>query len=1368
MRVRKRIVLLTVVGAIGLGCTAALAGHFACDFNSDPSSVLTIIGSGEWRPDDGFTGKTGDGYLAITDAINNQRTKIIFDDFDQGLVVKAFTFSCDLRIGSPVGCSWVPADGFSLNYVRTGPDLTDPSQTDPLISVYGGDAGGGTASADGWSGSAGEPGYPDGVGLPEEGATTGISVGFDTWDNGDLSWPSYNSGWADVVGMMVRVDNHLVSQTALETRNGACDDITSLQTGPYSEANPGDRSVLCWQPFKVQLGEDGKLTVTWKGRKVLDAYQTTYAPSQGRLVFGGRTGGCNENTDMDNLVIDTIPADTLVIGAATGTPVGFDIVVVDSGPAVGDPNTAKLTLDGTAVTANYAVHSGTGTTIRYWDLAKPLVAGSTHTVGLSIKDTRGIEVSADRSFTVPAYVTVPPERAVANVDTSKRGFKVRAHFNPASESFDNGTTYQTRAGYTMDNTVARAMEQLFGLRGLNKLWSLATPPATETTAAKDFVEANVINYSFDVQSDLVSIVQYGAFQANANDPGGPNDWPDVAMWGIDPALDTSNIACDIQTYVYFPEAGVYHLIFNSDDGFRTTCDPQIGEVLTSLLVGEADYGRGASDTVSILYVPQAGYYPMRTVWEQGGGGSNLEWSGMEQVPAKNPRALLNADVVKAEVTTALKCYRETTAPVPAGITFIDPARNSGNPYPPDVVLRVEITDGSAGAVDQGSIVLQLDGAAVTPTKSYTAPKTELTYTPPDFLASGSSHTMQVTFTGPGGQSYLGTNAFTILSYTTIPPSMALPAAVVDKNKPGFLIKTVQQGIQGAGSGTNPEDYPGNSTYVAETMIHGLFGWPNTADLSAFTGPGGYYEEAYVINYNGASGNIGNFPDPNAPNVPGIPGTAVNENGFANYAQEILTVLDFTKAGLYCMGVNSDDGFRTTVGNPNEATRRGRPMTLGEYDGGRGASDTLFYFRILTPGLYPFRTLWEEGGGGNNVEWFMVTPTQQRVLINDVDNNPTTAIKAYQYPLTSKGSPWIKYFTPVRNTAYFNSNLAAGFHTGPDAGVKIVLEDGETAVTTESVKMQFDRVDVTPTVTKTGTETTATYQPPAPLEAGSTHRVDVWFLDRRVNWSFSVGPLPTPKFFIQAADFNYDSGKTVPAASVMPYDGTAYAGLGGVVDVDLHPGGDGDQPWYRFGYNGGVPMSLSNDRDRGVCEVACDFRIGWVGGGQWWNYTRDFPAGAYNVYAAISYDGTGAGQCHATLQEVAGATTSNQTLTPLGIFDAPGTHDIGGWGANALVPLKDAGGNMVELTLGGAKTLRYSATSGDWDYMLFIPPSAVAPKITKVQVNTDGTLTIEWTGGGTLQYTASLTPPIQWTDVTGQQSPFTFQPPAKTLFGRIKK
>jgi hypothetical protein len=61
--------------------------------------------------------------------------------------------------------------------------------------------------------------------------------------------------------------------------------------------------------------------------------------------------------------------------------------------------------------------------------------------------------------------------------------------------------------------------------------------------------------------------------------------------------------------------------------------------------------------------------------------------------------------------------------------------------------------------------------------------------------------------------------------------------------------------------------------------------------------------------------------------------------------------------------------------------------------------------------------------------------------------------------------------------------------------------------------------------------------------------------------------------------------------------------------------------------------------------------------------------------------------------------------------------------------------------------------------------AVPPKITAWRINLNGTITFEWTGGGTLQSAPTVLGP--WQNVTAP-SPFTFTPTEKILFGRIKK
>jgi len=81
--------------------------------------------------------------------------------------------------------------------------------------------------------------------------------------------------------------------------------------------------------------------------------------------------------------------------------------------------------------------------------------------------------------------------------------------------------------------------------------------------------------------------------------------------------------------------------------------------------------------------------------------------------------------------------------------------------------------------------------------------------------------------------------------------------------------------------------------------------------------------------------------------------------------------------------------------------------------------------------------------------------------------------------------------------------------------------------------------------------------------------------------------------------------------------------------------------------------------RGGGEVTCDYRLLWEGEHRY-NYTRSFPAGSYNVYAALSSDTPG--------DHVGGALTNviRGADTLLGVFSGDG-----GWGNSSLTPMKDA-------------------------------------------------------------------------------------------------
>lgn len=84
-------------------------------------------------------------------------------------------------------------------------------------------------------------------------------------------------------------------------------------------------------------------------------------------------------------------------------------------------------------------------------------------------------------------------------------------------------------------------------------------------------------------------------------------------------------------------------------------------------------------------------------------------------------------------------------------------------------------------------------------------------------------------------------------------------------------------------------------------------------------------------------------------------------------------------------ISMPDGDTIKTGLGSELTASLSPdltPALGEFDGGRGSSDTIFSFMVPTAGVYPFRCVWFEGGGDANLEWFSVTRSGEKILIND--------------------------------------------------------------------------------------------------------------------------------------------------------------------------------------------------------------------------------------------------------------------------------------------------------------------------------------------------------------------------------------------------
>jgi len=361
----------------------------------------------------------------------------------------------------------------------------------------------------------------------------------------------------------------------------------------------------------------------------------------------------------------------------------------------------------------------------------------------------------------------------------------------------------------------------------------------------------------------------------------------------------------------------------------------------------------------------------------------------------------------------------------------------------------------------------------------------------------------------------------------------------------------------------------------------------------------------------------------------------------------------------------------------------------------------------------------------------------------------------------------------------------------------VLKDGGSLVNPATVTLSLNNQDVTSEATVTKTATGATVH----LDlSGTTYPAGempwtITFKDNAANpqtvtgsGTVVINPYPTEGVFvIEAEDFNYSAddvtgGLTNPLkgtagqdVDVMPYDGGAYNTLSAIKGVDYNnaDGNDSDQYRTEKDANGENEVNITGangnrySNDRGTFTVSNNYRIGWTGAGDWANYTRTFPANDYQVWAALSYDGRGADALRGSLDMVTSDPTKpNQTINQLGTFDAGAS---GGWGRNELVPMK-TNGVIATIHLDGVKTVRFDMPSGDFDYLVFVPQNAgpAAPKFGTVTINANGSISIQWTGTGTLQTATSVTGP--WTDVTGATSPFNYTPPAgETMrFVRIKQ
>jgi len=373
-----------------------------------------------------------------------------------------------------------------------------------------------------------------------------------------------------------------------------------------------------------------------------------------------------------------------------------------------------------------------------------------------------------------------------------------------------------------------------------------------------------------------------------------------------------------------------------------------------------------------------------------------------------------------------------------------------------------------------TITVSLDGEDVTAALevSKDGEFTTVNYSAPTMFASGSDHVVEVRADTSNGGVLTASPSFTAATYATVPAGLAL--SNVDTSTPGFLMY-VKQSAAGLANSTADRlaHLADDSENIADDWGSEDYTW--TLELINFDQDGNPQGEFRDLG-DGSSQDV--FDD----FIPGIPGL---EGGTDNITAMIDTVVRIPDAGFYTFGFNSDDGFLTTAGNDSADA-----VKLGEFNGGRGASTTAYQVYFEAAGDYPMQSLWYEGGGGANLEWFTIEPT--KALLNDTANGglKTFAVK------------------PVLATTVTGVSPAGGSNPFPSDNISVTIADGSASVDTGSVSLSVNGQGVDASVSKSGGVTTIELDRGGAMW-GSGEEVTVGLsytaggTTRDVSWDFTV-------------------------------------------------------------------------------------------------------------------------------------------------------------------------------------------------------------------------------------------------------------------------
>src|ERR1051325_5056633 len=320
------------------------------------------------------------------------------------------------------------------------------------------------------------------------------------------------------------------------------------------------------------------------------------------------------------------------------------------------------------------------------------------------------------------------------------------------------------------------------------------------------------------------------------------------------------------------------------------------------------------------------------------------------------------------------------------IASASPSANSDN-FGPKAAVNIVILNRSTAVSCPGSIQLRFDNVNVTSSATITCTTSEgagatVSYQPPGFLLPNSTHSVSLVFSD-GSTTQSNQWNFTVEPNT---PLLTLGDAVGGVADSLFTIQMNKAtngptGVNGYSStacevqGPFEDWIPRAELQLAGLLINADTTMPYPNEAAGTTA--GFYSEPLAVNYEQA----GNDFDQNNNRIglfsghvhfPGIgPSDPGWNGGDPDHIAMAATIKLQLAAGVYRMGVSSDDEFEVTAGESG-GTNVFLASSVNTLP--RDHNDGQFDFVVQSNGVYKFRLVYEEGGGASHCEWYWVNQT----------------------------------------------------------------------------------------------------------------------------------------------------------------------------------------------------------------------------------------------------------------------------------------------------------------------------------------------------------------------------------------------------------